>query len=128
MKFSILISSFNKGKYIRKCITSCLNQKEKNFEVILYDNFSEDNTSTDPVINHAIIEIENLGIKFKYISLVQATYPFLDVEHIKEVIAGFKKPFDCAFGAAEKSRETSKRCQDRPKTAQEAPRTLLKPS
>ena len=45
MKFSILISSFNKGKYIRKCITSCLNQKEKNFEVILYDNFSEDNTS-----------------------------------------------------------------------------------
>ena len=64
-------------------------------------SLSEDNTSTDPVINHAIKEIENLGIKFKYISLVQATYPFLDVEHIKEVIAGFKKPFDCAFGASE---------------------------
>ena len=64
-------------------------------------SLSQDNTSTDPVINHAIEEIENLGIKFKYISLVQATYPFLDVEHIKEVIGGFKKPFDCAFGASE---------------------------
>jgi len=45
MKFSILISSFNKGKYIEKCITSCLNQKEKDFEVILFDNYSTDNTS-----------------------------------------------------------------------------------
>ena len=45
MKFSILISSFNKGKYLKKCITSCLNQKEKNFEVILFDNYSADNTS-----------------------------------------------------------------------------------
>ena len=45
MKFSILISSFNKGKYIEKCITSCLNQKESDFEVILFDNYSTDNTS-----------------------------------------------------------------------------------
>ena len=45
MKFSILISSFNKGKYIEKCINSCLDQKEKDFEVILYDNYSTDNTS-----------------------------------------------------------------------------------
>jgi glycosyltransferase involved in cell wall biosynthesis len=45
MKFSILISSYNKGKYIKKCITSCLNQTEKNFEVILFDNYSTDNTS-----------------------------------------------------------------------------------
>ena len=44
MEFSILISSYNKGKYIKKCITSCLNQKEKNFEVILFDNYSTDNT------------------------------------------------------------------------------------
>ncbi len=45
MKFSILISSFNKGKYIEKCINSCLNQKEKDFEVILFDNYSTDNTT-----------------------------------------------------------------------------------
>ena len=45
MKFSILISSYNKGKYIEKCITSCLNQELKNYEVILFDNFSTDKTS-----------------------------------------------------------------------------------
>jgi glycosyltransferase involved in cell wall biosynthesis len=44
MKFSILISSYNKGKYIERCINSCLNQKEKDFEVILFDNYSIDNT------------------------------------------------------------------------------------
>lgn len=45
MKFSILISSFNKGKYLKKCIISCLNQKEKDYEIILFDNYSTDNTS-----------------------------------------------------------------------------------
>ena len=44
MKFSILISSFNKGKYIEKCITSCLKQKEKDYEIIVFDNYSTDNT------------------------------------------------------------------------------------
>ena len=44
MKFSILISSFNKGKYIEKCITSCLQQKEKDYEIIVFDNYSTDNT------------------------------------------------------------------------------------
>ena len=44
MKFSILISSFNKGKYIEKCITSCLQQKEKDFEIIVFDNYSTDGT------------------------------------------------------------------------------------
>lgn len=45
MKFSILISSYNKGKYIKKCLDSCLAQKEKNYEIILYDNNSTDKTS-----------------------------------------------------------------------------------
>tara|TARA_X000001036_G_C20537242_1_gene748773 strand:- start:248 stop:1021 length:774 start_codon:yes stop_codon:yes gene_type:complete len=45
MKFSILISSFNKGKYLNKCLNSCLNQKENDFEIILFDNYSTDNTS-----------------------------------------------------------------------------------
>ena len=45
MKFSILISSFNKGKYLKKCIISCLNQKDKDCEIILFDNYSTDGTS-----------------------------------------------------------------------------------
>ena len=45
MKFSILITSFNKGKYIEECIKSCLNQTEKNLEIIVCDNYSDDNSS-----------------------------------------------------------------------------------
>ena len=45
MKFSILITSYNKEQYIEECIKSCLEQGEKNFEVILFDNDSEDNSN-----------------------------------------------------------------------------------
>ena len=45
MKISILISSYNKGKYIKECIESCLMQDEKNLEIILFDNFSNDETN-----------------------------------------------------------------------------------
>ena len=44
MKFSILISSYNKGKYLESCIESCLSQTEENYEIILFDNNSTDNT------------------------------------------------------------------------------------
>ena len=45
MKISILISSYNKGKYIKECIEYCLMQDEKNLEIILFDNFSNDETN-----------------------------------------------------------------------------------
>ena len=44
MKISILISSYNKEPYIEKCLQSCLNQTDQDFEVILLDNYSNDNT------------------------------------------------------------------------------------
>ena len=44
MKFSILITSFNKGKYIDECIKSCLEQTYNNFEIIVCDNYSTDNS------------------------------------------------------------------------------------
>ena len=44
MKISILISSYNKGDYLEKCIQSCLNQNYKNYEIILIDNESSDET------------------------------------------------------------------------------------
>jgi glycosyltransferase involved in cell wall biosynthesis len=44
MKISILISSYNKGKYIRECIQSCIAQNTANFEIILLDNYSTDET------------------------------------------------------------------------------------
>ena len=42
---SILISSYNKGNYLEQCIKSCLFQTQKNIEVILLDNHSNDKTN-----------------------------------------------------------------------------------
>ena len=41
---SILISSYNKGNYLEQCIKSCLSQTQKNIEVVLLDNYSNDKT------------------------------------------------------------------------------------
>ena len=46
MKFTILITSYNKGKYLKKCIQSCLNQNKSDYEIILCDNYSNDGTTT----------------------------------------------------------------------------------
>ena len=44
MKFTILITSYNKGRYLEDCIKSCLNQSEEDYEIILCDNYSDDNS------------------------------------------------------------------------------------
>ena len=44
MKFTILITSYNKEKYLKKCIQSCLSQNKNDYEIILCDNFSDDGT------------------------------------------------------------------------------------
>ena len=41
---SILIASFNKDKYTKRCITSCLKQSYRNIEIIFYDDGSTDNS------------------------------------------------------------------------------------
>ena len=44
MKFSIIVTSYNKGEYLKDCLNSCLNQSKKNYEIIVCDNFSDDNS------------------------------------------------------------------------------------
>ncbi len=44
MKISILISNYNKEKYIEECILSAINQDYQNFEIIIIDNDSTDNS------------------------------------------------------------------------------------
>ncbi len=43
-KVSILITNFNKEKYIEKALSTSLNQTYKNFEVLVYDDGSTDNS------------------------------------------------------------------------------------
>lgn len=45
-KISIVTISFNQGKYLEKCIQSVINQKYKNYEHIIVDNNSTDNTES----------------------------------------------------------------------------------
>ncbi len=41
---SILITNFNKGKYLKKTINSCLIQEYKNKEILVFDDCSTDNS------------------------------------------------------------------------------------
>jgi glycosyltransferase involved in cell wall biosynthesis len=43
-KISILITNYNKDLFLEDCIISCLKQNYKNFEILLADNFSTDNS------------------------------------------------------------------------------------
>ena len=46
MKSSILITSYNKGKYIDQCISSCINQDiADDIEILVLDNYSEDTSN-----------------------------------------------------------------------------------
>lgn len=44
IKASILITNYNKSKYLKKCITSCNNQTFKKKETIIFDDCSTDNS------------------------------------------------------------------------------------
>ena len=43
-KVSIIVPIYNMEKYLKKCIESILNQEYKNFELLLIDDGSTDNS------------------------------------------------------------------------------------
>ena len=44
MMFSVILPTYNRAKFIEEAINSVLNQEYSNWELIIIDNFSEDNT------------------------------------------------------------------------------------
>ena len=59
---SIIITNFNKSQFLNKTIKSCLNQTNKNFEVIFFDDKSTDNS-----LNIATSLLKNSKINYKII-------------------------------------------------------------
>lgn len=55
---SIIIPTFNQGKYIHRCLTSISNQTIKNYEIIIVDKFSTDETKS------IVDKFSHLPIKF----------------------------------------------------------------
>tara|TARA_Y100000590_G_C15564922_1_gene956249 strand:- start:29 stop:805 length:777 start_codon:yes stop_codon:yes gene_type:complete len=67
---SILISNYNKEKYIQKCIDSCLSQTYSDFEIIIGDNESTDN-SLKILENYNLKNIHHIKKKFESPALNQ---------------------------------------------------------
>ena len=111
---SILISNFNKSKYIERCLNSILSQSYKNFEIIFSDNESTDNSleiaskfyglkiltiprsSNSPALNQ--IEVLNKAFvesKGEFIFLLDSD-DFYEKNKIEKIIE-YKKKENCEF-------------------------------
>lgn len=71
-KISILISTYNKDKYILKTLNSCIKQKYENYEIIVADTESKDNTKNIlKNLKNSLVKTIYLKRKFKYGALNQ---------------------------------------------------------
>ncbi len=66
--FSVIIATYNRGKYLRECLNSLVAQTHKNFETIIVDDGSTDNTAD------VITEFINL-IDIKYLKIPNSGFP-----------------------------------------------------
>jgi len=83
-KVSVIVNCHNGEKYLKKCISSILNQKYRNLELIFFDNFSSDNSKK------IIMNIKDNRIKYffsnKKLSLYAARNEAVEVSS-GEIIA-----------------------------------------
>ena len=111
---SIIVPIYNMEKYIHLCVSSILKQSFKNFELILIDNMSEDNSYNicieyskidkrivvDKCVNRGVSNARNMGIsiaKGEYIIFIDADDTinndylknlYLNIKHNDLVICG----------------------------------------
>ena len=92
MKFSILITSYNKGQYLEECIKSCLRQTNRNFEIIICDNYSDDNS--DQIFNRYKKNIKLIKKK-----RVSSFSPINQIDAIKEGFLNISGDIVCLLDA-----------------------------
>lgn len=81
MKFSIIINTHNQRNYIINCISSCLNQNYKNFELIIVD-------SSKTIISKETLKKLNTKL-FKYIH-VSPKYKYPELNQMNKIEIGLK--------------------------------------
>ena len=113
---SILVASYNKEKYVKRCIKSCKSQTYNNIEVIFYDDGSKDNSYEIAKKIKGIKEFKNrnrknlgkfntyyqinnynkafLKSKGKYILLLDSD-DFFKKNKVKEIVNYFSKNKNC---------------------------------
>lgn len=116
-KYSFVLANYNKGKYLKQCVNSILNQSYKNIEVILIDDFSNDESKD---IISLYYNLENIKIIFHeknmgksytfnegfrqatgdYITLVGSDDYILEnsLDKIDEVLSNSKEKIDMIYG------------------------------
>ena len=92
MKFSILITSYNKGQYLEECIKSCLEQTNRNFEIIICDNYSDDDSDQ-------IFEKYKRDIRLIKKKRDSSFPPINQIESIKEGFSNITGDFVCLLDA-----------------------------
>ena len=70
MYCSILISNYNKEKYLKECLSSCINQDYIDFEILIGDNGSQDK-SIEIINSFENIKLFNIERKFPTAELNQ---------------------------------------------------------
>lgn len=106
---SVIIPTYNREKLLKRCIKSVLNQSYKNYEIVVVDNYSDDNTAnvihdinSDRIkffqINNegVIAKSRNFGIKNaqgKYIAFLDSD-DWWDKEKLKQCLSYMS---DCDF-------------------------------
>ncbi len=63
IRFSIIVPNYNKGEYIHECLDSIINQNFKNYEIIVIDDGSSDNS---------LDEIKKYDVRFYHTNRLQA--------------------------------------------------------